>query len=48
MFRTHMCLIGAVPAFPGTLRTVPIEIRMGYVSSTPTFTRMLKAVKWRK
>ena len=37
-----------VPAFPGTLSTVPIEMRIGYVSTTPTFTRMLKAVKQRR
>lgn len=34
-----------VPAFPGTLSTVPMEMRIGYVSTTPTFTRMLNAGK---
>lgn len=39
------CEVRPVPAFPGTLSTVPMEIKIGYVSTTPTFTRMLKAVK---
>lgn len=42
------CQIVPVPAFPGTLSSVPMEIRIGYVSTTPTFTRMLKTVKERR
>lgn len=30
-----------IPALPGTLSSVPMEMRMGYVSTTPTWTRML-------
>lgn len=41
----HVAHVVPVPAFPGTLSTVPMEMRIGYVSTTPTFTRMLNAVK---
>lgn len=33
-----------LPAFTGTLRTIPREINVGYVIAMPKFTRMLKAV----
>lgn len=34
-----------LPALPGTLSSVPMEMRMGYVSTTPTWTKMLNTVK---
>lgn len=37
-----------LPALPGTLSSVPMEMRMGYVSTTPTWTKMLNTVKDRK
>lgn len=37
-----------LPALPGTLSRVPMEMRMGYVSTTPTWTKMLNTVKDKK
>ncbi len=34
-----------LPALPGTLSSVPMEMRMGYVSTTPTWTKMLNTEK---
>lgn len=33
-----------IPALPGTLSNVPMDMSIGYVSTTPTLTRMLKTI----